>query len=771
MLSGATPTGTATEYEEGIDIDQTHLNGIEAGNAMGDGGVNSINPLRLVRDPANSCNPVFPWNFVRTNTVFGVIHKAGMYTAWSDKHPAYASVSGPGPTASNIDDFYGPEINSLSSNFETDNDIPVKFLNCCPNLPDQLSVAAGDDYTGSFQNIQCYDAIKVQAILNEIDGKTHNASGPAPMPNILGMNFQAVSVGQKLVYQDGAVAPVIARPADTWTEWARPAKSLAQEIAFVDNVDRLMVTELSKKHMLDSTLIIITAKHGQSPIDPNRVLRIHGDVPTDKSPTAILGPAFIPISKISGLGPTEDDVSLLWLKDSSQTAAAVALLETDSPVLPRDTTSRASGEIFWGASILPMFNPPGLRPNCDPRTPDIIVTPNVGVIYTGHQAKVAEHGGFANDDTNVIMLLSNPHFKAKTVVSPVETTQVAPTILAALGLDPRALEAVQIEGTQVLPGVQFSCAATRGINAGATLPPEIEPTEQGRAWPSDPGRARRSLYFDQAVDVAARARASWEYSIDLRVGKLHVRSQHRRDWFAEVGRHREVALLVEARGREARPSAVNLAAFHRAAHHPHHVAVAVIGAAVAVLMHRAAELGNHQDDGVLVVRPQRLREARESLAERLQMSRELAVGGAFVDVRIPAAERHERDANRRIAPDQTREAVGVVGESLRRRRAGVGLRHILREFAHQPHARLASVAIRAADRIVADVHLVERRFDHRPVHRHRPLRGATERDIRDRHLAAQNPRHRRTETQRLGRRMRPRNRRQRAIQPSVLRRF
>jgi hypothetical protein len=185
------------------------------------------------------------------------------------------------------------------------------------------------------------------------------------------------------------------------------------------------------------------------------VLRISGDVPTDKSPTAILGPAFLPDSKINGLGPTEDDVSLLWLKDSSQTAAAVALLESDSPAIPQADNIAGIGQIFWGASILPMFNAPGLPPNGDPRTPDIIVTPDVGVIYTGHQAKVAEHGGFANDDTNVIMLLSNPHFKPSTVSSPVETMQVAPTILSALGLDPRALQAVQIEGTQVLPGVQF----------------------------------------------------------------------------------------------------------------------------------------------------------------------------------------------------------------------------------------------------------------------------------------------------------------------------
>jgi hypothetical protein len=34
------------------------------------------------------------------------------------------------------------------------------------------------------------------------------------------------------------------------------------------------------------------------------------------------------------------------------------------------------------------------------------------------------------------MLLSNPSFEAKTVTSPVETMQVAPTILKALALDP-----------------------------------------------------------------------------------------------------------------------------------------------------------------------------------------------------------------------------------------------------------------------------------------------------------------------------------------------
>jgi hypothetical protein len=102
-----------------------------------------------------------------------------------------------------------------------------------------------------------------------------------------------------------------------------------------------------------------------------------------------------------------------------------------------------------------MFNPPGLPPNGDPRSPDIIVEPNVGVVYTGSSAKLAEHGGFAHDDTNVMLLVSLPEFSAKTVYTDVQTAQVAPTILEALGLEPNQLDAVRIEGTPVLPGIPF----------------------------------------------------------------------------------------------------------------------------------------------------------------------------------------------------------------------------------------------------------------------------------------------------------------------------
>src|SRR5262249_50827335 len=91
----------------------------------------------------------------------------------------------------------------------------------------------------------------------------------------------------------------------------------------------------------------------------------------------------------------------------------------------------------------------------DPRTPDIVVQPNEGVVYTGSLKKQAEHGGFAPNDVEAMVLVSNPKIKTKTLGTPVETRQVAPTILSLLGLDPSSLDAVRLEGTSVLPGIQF----------------------------------------------------------------------------------------------------------------------------------------------------------------------------------------------------------------------------------------------------------------------------------------------------------------------------
>jgi len=434
------PNGTTTEYEEGIDKNQTFLNGIDGiSTSNGDGGINSIDPTKLPRDPYNNCAPVYPWNFVRANTVFGVIHGVGGYTAWSDKHPAYSSVNGPGD-GTNLDDFYGPEINS--------NVVPLPGVMTalgadCSTVQDSNSDLTA--WTNSFQNIQCYDQLKANAILNEIDGYSHNRNHRARVPNIFGMNFQAVSVGQKLIEKNVGSGGYL-------DATGTPSALLLNEIQYVDKAIGNWVAELRKQGLYDSTLIIITAKHGQSPIDSPRYTGITTSGPVTTSPSQLID-GCLPASESNAggqIGPTEDDISLLWLSSSCTALQQVQVLETQSPA---STNVAGIGQIFWGSSLSQLFNAPGIPPNGDSRTPDIIVSPNPGVTYSGSKKKQAEHGGFTHDDNNVMILVANPSLRTKTITTPVQTGQVAPTILQALGLNPAALDGVKKEGTQVLPGI------------------------------------------------------------------------------------------------------------------------------------------------------------------------------------------------------------------------------------------------------------------------------------------------------------------------------
>ncbi len=431
----AAPTGTTTEYEEGIDIDQTKLNGGARGVGLTDGGISSINPNRLPQNPAAGCAPVYPWDFVRTNTIFGVVHQSGGYTAWSDKHPSYSSVQGPG--GGTLDDFYAPEINS--------NVIALPGV----KTPEGFSCAAVADptqtgsWTDSFQNIKCYDTLKVDATLKQIEGRTHTGA-EAKVPNLFGMNFQAVSVGQKLI-EAGVGAGGYKDAAGT------PQPTLLSEIEFVDASIGEMVTALKNSGNFENTMIVVTSKHGQSPIDPKRYQPTPGHSGTNGTTPATLLANLLPLSESplnpTGIGATEDDVSLLWLKDAANTTEAVDTLEKNGKEI-------GLGQIFYGPTVALNYNKPGLPPYGDPRTPDIIVTPNVGVTYTGSKKKLAEHGGFSHDDTNVVMLFANPNFTAKTVSAAAETAQVAPTILKVLGLNPQSLESVRMEGTAVLPEVE-----------------------------------------------------------------------------------------------------------------------------------------------------------------------------------------------------------------------------------------------------------------------------------------------------------------------------
>ncbi len=392
--------GTNVAMDEAIDKDLTKLDG---------GG--GINQDYLTRDPENGCKTILPHEYLRVNTIFEVVKANGGTTAWTDKHPSYEWTKG--PSGEGVDDFFGPEINSIP--------VALPFAGCTPvPYPDP---AVDDGWTNSFDNIKCYDQIHVQAVLNQIDGFTHDRSKHVGVPTIFGTNFQSFSVGEKL-----AKDPVSGLKGGYTDVLGTPGQALAGELDFIDDSLGKFVAELKKQGIYDSTLIIIGAKHGQSPIDVTKRHGIGGGEPANTIGSA---DAF----------DISDDGSLIWLTDPELMPSVVANLSAR-----QNQELLGIQEIFAGQSLKNKFNDPGK----DPRTPDIILKVNTGVIFTGG-TKLSEHGGFNEDDVHVALLLSLPELGSIMVKSAVSNQQVAPTIIKALGFDPSELEAVHQEGINVLP--------------------------------------------------------------------------------------------------------------------------------------------------------------------------------------------------------------------------------------------------------------------------------------------------------------------------------
>jgi hypothetical protein len=129
------------------------------------------------------------------------------------------------------------------------------------------------------------------------------------------------------------------------------------------------------------------------------------------------------------------------LADASLTSSVVSILSQ-----PQNQQLLGIQEIFAGPSLINKFN----SPLHDPRTPDIILKVNTGVIFTGG-SKISEHGGFNEDDVHTALLLSMEGMQGVVVKSATTNQQVAPTILQALGLNPESLDAVRQEQIHVLP--------------------------------------------------------------------------------------------------------------------------------------------------------------------------------------------------------------------------------------------------------------------------------------------------------------------------------
>src|ERR1700731_1286655 len=222
--------------------------------------VKVINPLLLPVDPS-TCEPIYPNQYLHVNTIFEVAHQHHLLTAWSDKHPAQLVLSG--PSGKGVDDYFTPEINSSANrNAPTD-----------PSQP---------DWTTDNLSTQQYDGYKVQAVINWINGHRHDGSGNPGTPAIFGMNFQTVSTAQKLPTSRTERDLSGTAKGGYLADGATPGPVLSNALDFVDQSLGSMVSALNQRGLFESTAIIVSAKHGQSPMNPAALNRIDdGKIITD----------------------------------------------------------------------------------------------------------------------------------------------------------------------------------------------------------------------------------------------------------------------------------------------------------------------------------------------------------------------------------------------------------------------------------------------------------------------------------------------------------
>ncbi len=295
-----------------------------------------------------------------------------------------------GPSGSGVDDLYTPE-------------------------------AEANGAKKSITLTEANDEFKVAAVLNQIRGFDHTGTSQVGVPAVFGMNFQSINIGQKIAGYTGAAGI--------------PAAGLAQAFDYVDGALARIVAALRAQGLLDSTRIIFTSKSGNAPVDPAARVAIN--------------PALYDTT-INAIAPglsghvTADTVALVWLTDHSRAADAAAAIQANAAALGVET-------VYSGADLLTAFG--GAFASSADRRPDVIVQPRHGVVYTT-ATKLADHGGFGDEELHIPLLVSQPGLRARTVNDPVDLRQVAPTILKTLGLHGHELGAVRAERTRRLPGLR-----------------------------------------------------------------------------------------------------------------------------------------------------------------------------------------------------------------------------------------------------------------------------------------------------------------------------
>ena len=383
-------------------------------------GTGGVDPTKMPRQLVNGvCTPVLPHNMMRNNTVFEIVRSTLGRTAYSEKRPSYEFLNGPSGTG--VTDLYTPEIN-CQPHYTTPP--PAPPTGTCANA--LLSLI----------DTEAFDDLRVQSVINEIDGFDHTGTQIVGVPVLFGMNFQALNAAKKDSLGGGYA-----------DDLGTPNASLADALAHTDAAIGRMVTELTNQALFSTTAIILTAKHGESSLDPSkRVIDTNSAIQKTLTAAGYVGT----IAKL-----TEKTAALIWLQNQADMPTVAGILTTKA-----NETSLNIAQILSGESLKLLFP----DPLTDPAPPDVIVVPNLGVNFepttsTALPAVQAEHGGLNENEMHVPLMIVGGSTNGIPITpgfirAAVTTPQIAPTILELLNLDPNSLQAVRLENVGVLAGLK-----------------------------------------------------------------------------------------------------------------------------------------------------------------------------------------------------------------------------------------------------------------------------------------------------------------------------
>jgi len=263
------------------------------------------------------------------------------------------------------------------------------------------------------------DAERVATVLHWIDGKDCTGHQQTAIPALFGLSLLAVAKGQ-------------AAPGMGYVDaLGTPSAGLGKAFASTDDLIAKIIDKLKAARLFDSTWICVVSAYGQAPMD-HRELKVIPLNKLDAVATAI-EPGID--AHLSG-----GDVGMMWLNDQSKTSSVAKAFSDHAQSLGID-------KVITGPALALTLN----TPQKDSRMPDIILMPHPGVLWANDT--LAAFGGTRDEDTHVALLISGAQLPGRFDPTLVPTTQLAPLLLRALGMEKFDLQALHLEHSPALPGV------------------------------------------------------------------------------------------------------------------------------------------------------------------------------------------------------------------------------------------------------------------------------------------------------------------------------